>query len=140
VYNHLAPGGYIELQDALWELFSDDGSTTGTALEKFYLSCNAAADAMGRNLLKARHFKDYLARAGFVDIVEHRIAVPVTPWPSDRRWRRLGQYVATVLPNAFDAYRRPMLSSGMTAEEYEGLTREIKRDSVRKDLHGYSYL
>jgi hypothetical protein len=54
VFEHLTPGGWIELQDSDWEIHSDDGSAEGTGLQRFFAAVCASAAANGRDLLKAR--------------------------------------------------------------------------------------
>lgn len=50
------------------------------------------------------NFKDYLARAGFVEIEETRIQVPVGPWKNTPREKQIGTYFMLNLMEAAEGY------------------------------------
>jgi hypothetical protein len=96
-FEHLVPGGWLELQDGSFEVFSEDGTTAGTALERWFNTVSAGALSMGRDMRKGPLFKSFLCDAGFVDVVEHMVPIPITPWPENRAWKHIGMYI--VLPS-----------------------------------------
>jgi SAM-dependent methyltransferase len=134
-YDHLAPGGWIEIVDGYWQLFSDDATTTGTALERFFLLLGQGGAALGRDMLKAPRYRDYVAEAGFTEVRERVERVPASPWPRDTRMKRLGQYAAQCLKESVDNYGKFLGAAGLTASEIEGLGAEAKRDLRRRDIH-----
>jgi hypothetical protein len=134
-FDHLAPGGWLEIQDGTWELFGDDGSTEGIALERFLDAACRGAFALGRDMTKSKHYKRWLEAAGFVDVVETVAPVPLTPWVQHPRWRRIGQYLSVTFSAVIDAYPRFLAATGMTPEEIASLSAEAKRDLTRRDIH-----
>jgi hypothetical protein len=88
----LLPGGWIEIQDAPWQVDSDDGSSSGSALETFFYKIRVGADALNRDVMKTKVYKDYLHDAGFVDIVEHRVPLPLSRWPTHPLWYTVSRY------------------------------------------------
>jgi hypothetical protein len=47
---------------------------------------------IGRPLDCARHYKDELTRAGYVDIVENIYKWPMNRWPKDPKFKELGKF------------------------------------------------
>jgi hypothetical protein len=128
----MSPGGWVELQDALWEVYE---AAPGSALQRFFQVATAGAAAAGRDLNKCRFYKDYLDNAGFVDVIERRVSVPASPWPQERRQRRIGYYCATAIGQASDSARRFLRLAGMTSEEIDGLLAELQKDVLKTTTH-----
>jgi metalloendopeptidase OMA1, mitochondrial len=138
VYKNLRPGGWIELQDMLYETLSaNDGqpltSDSGSALARLFPSLAAGMAILGRDVHKSRLFKEYLTSAGFVDIEERRAMLPMSPWPSHARGRRLAYYMSNAIQQSVDSYRRVLLQSGMTPDEFDLFMRDLRRESLMKD-------
>ncbi len=90
--SHLAPGGWIELQDFNTHGYSEDNSADpDNQFIKFCEVFNAACDKIGRNGSPGPHLKGWVEGAGFVN-VEHKVfKVPVGPWARDKQLVRLKQ-------------------------------------------------
>jgi hypothetical protein len=137
VYDYMRPGGWIELQDVDWHVYSDDGTASGTVLERFFQTVGIGGAAMGRDMYKARSYKATLEEAGFVDVVEQQIPVPLSPWPLNARWRRIAYYAATAITEAMDSYRKFFVAAGLRPDEIDELAAGLKRDVLRKDIRPY---
>ena len=90
IYDHLAPGGYFELQDPVMPLRSDDGSLAGTALEEWGHTLAEGMGRTGRRVDGSTAWGRHLRHAGFVDVVERRFLWPVSPWCKGKRNKILG--------------------------------------------------
>ncbi|KAK8123798.1 hypothetical protein PG999_003716 [Apiospora kogelbergensis] len=55
-----------------------------------------SAAAKARVVEVARKYKDYLAEAGFVDIVEAKYKFIGNPWPRIERDKKLGMYIEII--------------------------------------------
>lgn len=47
---------------------------------------------MGRTFLVAERAKKLLEEAGFVDVVEHTVKVPIGSWPADPKMKEIGRW------------------------------------------------
>lgn len=75
-YSNLSPGGYLEMQDVVHPITSDDGTLTPESpIGRLTSLCIAASDAAERPMYLAPKYKGYFERAGFVDVVERRFQV-----------------------------------------------------------------
>jgi trans-aconitate methyltransferase len=73
-YRHLAPGGWIEIQEHAIEMHSEDGhvpENTREWLEKM----EAAALTFGKEMNIAKRIKDFVVGAGFEDVQEDKYKV-----------------------------------------------------------------
>lgn len=68
-FDHMKPGGWIELQEPQTLITSDDDtSSKATATNEFLSLSNKAAEQFGKELNMAPKYKQYLLDAGFVDV------------------------------------------------------------------------
>jgi hypothetical protein len=74
------------------------------------------------------------------DVTERKFFVPVTPWPSDPKFRQIGQWQ---LQNMMDAARSGgwllLRATGMAPEEVEQLIVEVKEELFDSRSHPYAY-
>jgi hypothetical protein len=120
-YDNMKPGGWIEYQDGPAYCTSVDGTHHGTS---FALGSNLLAlggAARGRDFLSPIRYKEYLAEAGFVDITEQRLLMPMGGWPKDPKMRELGRYMGEDSVLAARSMGKLLRLSGMTDEQVENL-------------------
>jgi hypothetical protein len=90
--SNLNPGGYIELQDAIYPMSCDDGTLQeDSALLKWSMIMNEAFRANGRPLDLALTYEKELADAGFVNIHVVREKWPTNGWARDKKYKQLGE-------------------------------------------------
>lgn len=75
-YDNLEPGGWIELQDAVFKLMCTDGTANGSYIERFSQLILQAGESIGRDLDIPSNYKEMLIEAGFLDVVEDIGPVP----------------------------------------------------------------
>lgn len=75
-FDSLKPGGWIELQDAVFKLLCTDGSADGSHIERFSHLILQAGQSIGRDFDIPGKYKEMLTEAGFVDIVEEVAPIP----------------------------------------------------------------
>ncbi|ORY59177.1 S-adenosyl-L-methionine-dependent methyltransferase [Pseudomassariella vexata] len=137
-FNHLNEGGWMEIQDGYLELNSIDGTTEGTSLQRFIDLVHSGFRAMGRDLLKAKYYKKWLIQAGFVDICEKRLPVPINPWPQEPRFKNLGRYQNANFHQAVEAISLKTLpKAGLSQVEARDLMAQADRDHNNQAIHGY---
>ncbi|KAG6005381.1 hypothetical protein E4U43_000594 [Claviceps pusilla] len=75
-FEHLAPGGWIEIFDPCQNYLPVGGLVGETALEKWTSLSAEGGRRMGRDLYKARSYATWLREAGFVNVTEMKIGAP----------------------------------------------------------------
>ena len=85
VFSSLASGGYFELHDICFPCKSPDGTTAGTALEKWQNMMVAGLKNLGGDFEKVKEYKNYMTEAGFVDVIEKRYTWAIGPWVRGRK-------------------------------------------------------
>ena len=91
VYEHTKPGGWCELASVYPSVMCDDGSMPEDSMFKFI--CDKFIEAsygFEAPLDCCLQFAEYLHKAGFVDVVENIFKIPSSPWPKDKRMKKIG--------------------------------------------------
>lgn len=97
--SNLESGGWIELADILLQLRSDDNTIPqGCASAKWGDLMLKAAEKFGAPLDSCTRYKQQLADAGFVDVVETVYKWPCCSWPRDPKYKEMGE-VPSALAN-----------------------------------------
>ncbi|KAK4657520.1 hypothetical protein QC762_214000 [Podospora pseudocomata] len=138
VYENLAPGGYVEIQDLCVEIHSPDGSASGTSFEKIVDLFNQGSLKAGISMTKSKNYKKWLQEIGFVD-VEERLAepgLPTTGWHENERDREIGEMgsvsIQTFIRKGMPAYLRAAgLDEAGLQELTEKAVAELKSGEVR---------
>lgn len=97
-WTHLKPGGWLEFCELDYWPNSDDGTMTpdNAHLRWTYLVTDGLARA-GVDLHAALLLKERVIRAGFQNVTEHVIKVPIGQWPRNQLLRKVGMYMHAVL-------------------------------------------
>ncbi|KAK4105717.1 S-adenosyl-L-methionine-dependent methyltransferase [Parathielavia hyrcaniae] len=145
IYRHLKPHyGYFEQVEIDWNPRSDDGSLRPDShILRWANELHDAMDSFGRpmrmdsNLTKLR-----LADAGFVDIKEEVIQLPLNGWPSDPHTKNIGRWFNLGINQTYQPLSLAPLcrGHGRTADEVHTLARQIKREVYHNSLHAYCTL
>ncbi|KAK3314450.1 S-adenosyl-L-methionine-dependent methyltransferase [Apodospora peruviana] len=144
-FDNLNPGGYIEIQDIIYPMESDDGTLLpDSPMRKWTETLLEGFTNIGRPLDSALHYKEQLAAAGFTDIVEYKAKWPTNVWPKDTRHKQIGLWT---YQNALDAlhalsaaiFTRPKAEGGLgwKAEELEVLLSAVRKDLKNTRIHAY---
>jgi hypothetical protein len=94
---------------------------------------------IGRNLLDSRNWAQHLRDAGFVDVTEHRVLVPVSPWARGKKNKLLGaisqqNLLEGVASMSTAAFTRIL---GWTKENLDIFLARVREDLKNKDVHAY---
>ncbi|KAK0724066.1 S-adenosyl-L-methionine-dependent methyltransferase [Lasiosphaeris hirsuta] len=135
----MRPGGYMEWQDWLCVLQSSDDSIRGTPLERWSRLYVEAGNRLGRNMLAPRRYKHWMAEAGFVDIVETRLAVPGNPWAKGRDNKRMGFLQMTNFLDGLHAATMKLFTKGLgwTSEAVELFLVDMRKAIKDPSIHFY---
>ena len=100
-FQHMKPGGYMEIHEVDPGQCCDDGTVTEDSSsvrwsQLFYEGCKKA----GRPIPPIGSYKVMMESAGFVDIKEQILKRPSNTWPKDKNLKRIGMvsYLANLNP------------------------------------------
>jgi len=109
-YEHLEPGGWIEVSDP-GPITSDDGSLReGSALHNWITTLTECAEVIGRSFVSADRYKEQLEAQGFENVVEVKFKWPQNRWPKDKKLKELGESPLRLTFSAVPPWR----SNGLT--------------------------
>lgn len=137
----LTAGGWIEFQEGCFSPHGvpDDETLEGTALGRWCALVAAGAANCGRDLTKARQYKQQLTETGFVDVHERVIHVPGGPWAKDSKSKLLGVYFANMFcMGAIDSFKKLLAASGeLSSSEMDELSEKVKEDVQNPQIRWY---
>ncbi|KAF9872330.1 polyketide synthase [Colletotrichum karsti] len=103
-YEHMKPGGWVELQDVDGQVHCDDNTVPEDwPLVRFTHHLVDAFAKFGTNSHAAVFGRQYLEQAGFVNIQHHTVKLPYGTWPKDKTMRLVGMYYRTACEEFFPA-------------------------------------
>ncbi|KAK7943860.1 uncharacterized protein PG986_012973 [Apiospora aurea] len=143
IYKHLAPGGWIEIQDVRASFHSYDGTSQGSALERHCQLFGEGLTRLGRDVTALDRYRTMIADVGFVEssIREHIIPVPCSDWPvgaANRHYRWAGLFQAVNILQVVNCVTNKVLRvAGVSEAENRRLAADVERELVSKRVHGY---
>lgn len=142
---HLKPfDGYFEQVEIDWNPRSDDGSLRPDAyVVQWANEVFDAMDSFGRPMrMDSNLTKQRLAGAGFVDIREEIIKLPLNGWPADPAARDLGRWFNLGMRQSLYPLALAPLSRGRgrTPAEIWDLSEKVRHEIYSITLHAYCTL
>lgn len=138
-FENLNPGGWVEMVDYYVKLQAVDDSLVGTALEKWNDCVIEGVKRMGKNALACAKYKRQMEEAGFVDVVEKRVALPGNPWAKGEAQKMLGTMQMENILDGLHGFSIGLFTKmlGMAAEEVELMLVDVRRDLRNTKIHFY---
>lgn len=139
-YAHLQPGGWLEFQEPVALCESDDGTIeTAEAMLRWQDLCNEAAKVFAKEIRVGQTLKQRMLDAGFVDVAEKVVKVPIGPWPKDPRMKEIGRYQREHMAMGIEPYTFGFIGKilGWSEEECRVLIAQVTNDVRRRDVHMY---
>ncbi|KAF8460538.1 S-adenosyl-L-methionine-dependent methyltransferase [Kalaharituber pfeilii] len=138
-FHNLKPGGYIELHEYSTEVFSPDPSISpaihAPTIFQWAQLFNQASTLSGRppgNIITPR-LKHELAAAGFVDIEERPLMLPLGVWHPERRMKELGAYGLLNMLDGVEGFTLRLFTRylGWTDEQCKILIDKVRKEFKR---------
>jgi hypothetical protein len=98
-----------------------------------------ASEKLGRPLNSCTKYKQQLADAGFVNIVETQFKWPMNTWPKDNKYKNVGAWAAENFSQGVQAVSLMLFTNvlGWSVDEVEVLLIDVRKDVKNKNIHGY---
>ena len=142
-FNHLNPGGWIELTEfEVWAHSYNNSLDRAPDIQTWQSKLHEAANKIGRTMEVAVHLETWVRDAGFADVVQHKTTVPNAPWPRDKELKALGAYQLLNMLDAASSYGQAHFTRvlGWSATEYEVLSAKVRTQLKDRSLQLYSDL
>ena len=138
-YKSLAPGGWLELQDAYFPMFYVGGrDPESTALYKWNKLCMEGAAQFGRPWTYAQHYKRYLEEAGFESVTERRFYWPLSPWAKGKYYRTVAEFFQEDMLSGVDGISFKVLGAlGWHIDEIRVFLAQVREDMKDTSIHAY---
>jgi hypothetical protein len=140
LHRHLKPGGYLELA-CVWPVPGCDDETLPQdcayvevcqTFQKIGAKIKADPDA-------PLHYHEYMSEAGFTDVNQTVLKIPTSPWPKDKRLKKVGGLELMNLMEGAQAFllRGYTKEFGRTREELELLLMKMRKELTTLKYHSY---
>ncbi|KAL5600691.1 hypothetical protein FOVSG1_008503 [Fusarium oxysporum f. sp. vasinfectum] len=139
IYQNLAPGGYVEIQEIDVMMKSDDGTLgDDSAILKWSNLLNEASVKLQQAYKKIDEFKDMMAETGFTEIVDMRFKWPTNHWPKDKKYKELGHHLREPMVGLLKRYMGIGQSAPFMEESLEdkGVSHHVISNRVGKHQGG----
>ncbi|PNY26388.1 Uncharacterized protein TCAP_03682 [Tolypocladium capitatum] len=140
-YNHLKPGGWLELQCMAGLLRCDDGTMPKDSAyfrmgEYVHLACNR----FGTPVDDPQRLKGWMQDRGFEAVVEEMHKLPLSPWPADKRLKLVGMWEQHQLLHNIDGMIMRLFHKalGWSEQEITVFGAMFRKDLRNLSMHAYS--
>ncbi|KAH7362171.1 S-adenosyl-L-methionine-dependent methyltransferase [Plectosphaerella cucumerina] len=139
-YEHLAPGGYFEMQAVYPRFLSDDGTAKLAVDAQFWMTniCEGSGK-FGKPLDAAPTWLEKFKAAGFTDVHQDVRKLPIGSWPKDPHLKEMGKYQIIQEQQVIDSYTPALFSRvlGWEETEIQILMAKVKNDLKNPAIHLY---
>ncbi|KAI1080841.1 S-adenosyl-L-methionine-dependent methyltransferase [Whalleya microplaca] len=137
-YKSMAPGGFIEFQDALFPMCYIGEPPTESALYRWNELMMEGVSRLGRSWSNVQHYRQYFEDAGFEDVVERRFYFPTGPWAKGRYFKTVATYFQEDMLVGLEGMSLKVLGVlGMAPERVREFVEDVKRDFRDTNIHAY---
>ncbi|KAI1843049.1 hypothetical protein JX265_005171 [Neoarthrinium moseri] len=139
-FENLNPGGWIEFQDSAMELHSAKGAAfiADNPLKRLMDLAVEGAARQGRDIRVSRHVKRWLEEAGFVDVVEKKLAIPANEWHPSPKLKKAGKYFSRMMMDSLRGIAYKMIQgNGLTGDEIDEVVTQGKTQVRNLDMQGF---
>ena len=141
--SHVKPGGWVEWQEKHPLFYSDDGSLKeDSAIATWGKTFFKAANELGTPASSPRHLKGWMLDAGFTDVEEHILKLPVGLWPKDKRLKNIGLFEMVNMDEGLGSLSMMLFTRALkwTPQEVELFLMDVRKDAKDSRIHSYYHL
>ncbi|EQL38381.1 hypothetical protein BDFG_00733 [Blastomyces dermatitidis ATCC 26199] len=136
-YEHLKPGGWVEFKDSTATVFSEDGTVTPDyKVVEMLRNLRLASEKIGINMDHAPLLKGWMEQAGFTNIEQRVMRLPIGTWPKNRRLKLIGAMMASHYLEVEAFTLIPFIEIlGWSPAEVEELNAQVRAAVQTKGVH-----
>ncbi|PLB34265.1 class I SAM-dependent methyltransferase [Aspergillus candidus] len=139
-YQHLKPGGWLELQEYETWVRSDDGThEQATMLLDWQQKLDQSSRRFGKHMNVASHVAGWMQGAGFVNVTDDVYKCPVGSWPKSPRLKEIGRVGKCTLWEAVEPYTLALFTRvmGYTFEQSQEYVDKVRGELLNASYHTY---
>lgn len=140
-FEHLKPGGYLELQELDPRVLSDDGTHRLSPFNcQFGEQIVKASELYGRPVPHFSQLKAMMEEAGFVDVEARYFKQPYNTWARDPRLKEIGKYQLINYYEGYEAIGIGLFTRalGWTDSEFQVFLARIRNELRDRRIHTYN--
>ncbi|KAK1236955.1 hypothetical protein MKX08_007903 [Trichoderma sp. CBMAI-0020] len=134
-FDHMKPGGWIELHDPEIRNIASGDSVKGTAVEEWVEMVLKGGRVVGRDMLKSAHYEAWLSETGFVNVQDAKFQLPMNEWPENPKLKEVGAIYKHNLLGLVDSLAKFLTLAGLSNAEAEDLKERARRDIHNPQIH-----
>ncbi|PWY88266.1 TAM domain methyltransferase [Aspergillus heteromorphus CBS 117.55] len=137
-YANLKPGGWLELQESVNTLVSEDGSLRPDShMVRMMETLKEACNKIGQTMDPAPNFEQWVEGAGFGTVHKAKFKLPVGTWPRDERLKECGSFMRVNMVEGVEAFTAALLPDvlGWDHQEVMDLNEAVRKESMKNDMH-----
>ncbi|ETN43406.1 uncharacterized protein HMPREF1541_02565 [Cyphellophora europaea CBS 101466] len=142
-FDFVKPGGWCEFHEKHPWFLSDDGTLSEDhALYKWGKNFFDASVNFGTDARAPQFLKQQMLEAGFVNVEQHILKLPVGSWPKDPRLKRCGLFETVNMTDGISGLTTMLFTRalGWTREEVEVFLTEVRKEAKDRHIHSYYHL
>ncbi|KAF5253561.1 hypothetical protein FANTH_1633 [Fusarium anthophilum] len=137
---NLVPGGYLEMQAVHSDFKSDDNTKERAKNALLWMKTMVEGSSkFGKPLNVAPAWKKEMEDAGFVDVEQKILKVPIGSWPRDPKLKEIGKFQSVQEAQVITSYTPGIFSRilGWSDEEIQVFMAKVKKDLSDPSIHLY---
>ena len=142
-YDHLKPGGKVEVIECRTHLCCDDGTySTSSSTFRWVDEFHKIAKTIGLDFDPFDSISGWLNGAGFANVTATQYPCPIGSWPKDKKLKEIGKiFKYQFLTGAVDSYSLAMFTraGGWSIEETQVLLAEVRNEFTKSKMHVYTH-
>ncbi|KAB8203582.1 AdoMetMTase [Aspergillus parasiticus SU-1] len=139
-YNHVKPGGWVEIQEYETWLRSDDGTAErAPMLMDWQYKIDEASRLFGRHMNVAPHLAQWMEDAKFINVQDDVYKAPVGSWPKNNRLKEIGRVGRVTLYEAVEPYTLALFTRvlGYSPEDARDYVDKVRAELLDSSHHIY---
>ncbi|KAF2085456.1 methyltransferase [Saccharata proteae CBS 121410] len=140
-FQHIKPGGFIELHEFEFHAGCDDGTLPpdGYALEQMLSYVAQGLKNLGPDLYGVLKLPGMLKDAGFVNVEDRIFKVPLGPWAKNKQLKKAGLYLQAMGLDGLQAIAMGPMTRGLgwRPEEVEVFLKGVREHLKDPSIHAY---
>lgn len=140
-HSYIAPGGYMESFEMLPTVLADDDSMPEDwPLRQWARDQHEAQMLLGKPIRIGPKLKAWYEEAGFVDVQERIVKVPIGTWPKDLRLKQIGHLYEHNYRRGLGAWSTQVFRQAFSwnRSEIEVYLANVRRCLDDKHVHAYN--
>ncbi|PYH90270.1 UMTA methyltransferase family protein [Aspergillus ellipticus CBS 707.79] len=139
-YEHVKPGGWVEIQEYEAWVYSDDGTDRDAVMvQAFQRKLEEASTQFGKRMNVAHDLKGWMENAGFAGVTDDIYKCPIGAWPKAPRLKEIGKvgklaYLEAVEPYTLALFTRVL---GYTYDEAVEFVQKVHTELCSSTYHVY---